>query len=177
MPRNDDTNVRYLSTFGRAHNVGVDDAQPTPIHTESLSFLVRHAWLSMRSVIAEALVEHGLSVAQYASLMLLDESPGLSVADIARKVASTRQSANEMLGGLERAGLVERRPHPHDRRARQLQLTAAGRERLRAAHPSVRAVEARLAAADAPSEREIIRAWLTRMAVCSTPSTEEIPTA
>src|SRR5688500_1406039 len=47
------------------------------------TFLVRHAWLSLRGVVAEALVEHDLSVAQFASLLLLRESPGMSVADVA----------------------------------------------------------------------------------------------
>ena len=35
------------------------------------TFLVRHAWLALRGVVAEALVQHDLSVAQFASLMLL----------------------------------------------------------------------------------------------------------
>jgi DNA-binding MarR family transcriptional regulator len=108
------------------------------------TFLVRHAWLSMRGVVAEALDEHGLSVAQFASLLILDEHPGASVADVARRVSTARQSANEMLGGLERAGLIERRPHPQDRRAQQIFLTDAGRARLGAARPAVRAVEQRL---------------------------------
>jgi DNA-binding MarR family transcriptional regulator len=135
-----------------------------------LSFLVRHAWLSMRTVVAGALAQHGLSVAQYASLMILEEAPGLTVADVAR------QSANEMLSGLERSGLIERRPHPRDRRAQQIFLTEAGRERLRAANPSVQAVEAELEAGFSPSEQAIARAWLVRMAEATTPSPEEIPT-
>ena len=90
------------------------------------TFLVRHAWLALRGVVAEALVQHDLSVAQFASLLMLDEVPGLSVADVARKVSTARQSANEMLGGLERAGLVERRPDPADRRATLVALTPAG---------------------------------------------------
>ena len=99
------------------------------------TFLVRHAWLALRGVVAEALVQHDLSVAQFASLLMLDEVPGLSVADVARKVSTARQSANEMLGGLERAGLVERRPHPSDRRTQQIFLTDAGRRRLAEAMP------------------------------------------
>jgi DNA-binding MarR family transcriptional regulator len=141
-----------------------------------LSFLVRHAWLSMRTVVAGALAQHGLSVAQYASLMILDEAPGLTVADVARKVSSARQSANEMLTGLERSGLIERRPHPRDRRAQQIFLTEAGRERLRAANPSVQAVEAELEAGFSPSEQAVARAWLVRMAEATTPTPEEIPT-
>ncbi|GAA2615945.1 MarR family transcriptional regulator [Dactylosporangium fulvum] len=143
------------------------------------TFLVRHAWLSLRGVVAEALVRHDLSVAQFASLMMLEASPGMSVADVARKVSTARQSANEMLGGLERAGLVERRPHPSDRRAQQIFLTEAGRSRLAAAMPTVKEVEARLSAGFTTDELAVINAWLTRMAAASgVPAQvgEEIPT-
>ena len=139
------------------------------------TFLVRHAWLSLRGVIAEALVQYDLSVAQFASLLMLDQSPGLSVADVARKVSTARQSANEMLGGLERAGLVERRAHPHDRRSQQIFLTDAGRERLAEAMPTVQAVEARLAAGFTPEEIAVVNAWLQRMTE-AVAGGEEIPT-
>lgn len=140
------------------------------------TFLVRHAWLSLRSVVADALVQHELSVAQFASLLMLEAAPGMSVADVARKVSTARQSANEMLGGLERAGLVERRPHPNDRRSQQIFLTDAGRERLDAALPTVKAVEARLSAGFTPADLAVVSAWLGRMAAASAPSGEEIPT-
>ena len=153
-----------------AHNgrVSTEDACST--------FLVRHAWLSLRGVVAEALVEHDLSVAQFASLLLLRESPGMSVADVARKVSTARQSANEMLGGLERAGLVERRQHPTDRRSQQIFLTGPGLERLEAALPTVQAVEARLAAGFSESDLAAVSAWLRRMAAASSGVKEEIPT-
>ena len=127
------------------------------------TFLVRHAWLALRGVVAEALVQHDLSVAQFASLLILDEAPGMSVADVARKVSTARQSANEMLAGLERAGLVERRPHPSDRRSQQIYLTDAGRRRLSEAMPTVQAVEARLAAGFTAEELAVVNAWLERM--------------
>ena len=141
-----------------------------------LSFLVRHAWLSMRTMVAGALAEHGLSVAQYGTLILVFEEPGATVAEVARKVGSARQSANEMLAGLERAGLVERRSHPKDRRAQQIFLTAAGLERLDAATPSVQAVEAQLESDFSLADRQAVRTWLTRMAESATPSQEEIST-
>lgn len=141
-----------------------------------LSFLVRHAWLSMRTVVAEALAGQGLSVAQYATLLIVEEAPGLTVADLARKMSSARQSTNEMLSGLERAGLVERRPHPRDRRAQQTFLTQAGRDRLLAANPAVQAVEAELENSFSAREREVVRAWLGRMAETRAGSAEEIPT-
>jgi DNA-binding MarR family transcriptional regulator len=139
------------------------------------TFLVRHAWLSMRGVVAEALTAHDLSVAQFASLMILDHEPGVSVADVARKVSTARQSANEMLAGLERAGLIERRPHPGDRRVQQIYLTAAGRSRLAAARPTVRAVEERLSAGFTAEQLAVVTAWLTRMTAASSAG-EEIST-
>jgi DNA-binding MarR family transcriptional regulator len=129
-----------------------------------LSFLVRQAWLNMRAVMDDALAAHDLSVAQYATLLVLDEQPGASVADMARAVASTRQSANELLAGMERAGLVERRPHPQDRRTQEVHLTALGRGRLAAARPSVRAREADLEAGFDVGGRAVAREWLARMA-------------
>jgi DNA-binding MarR family transcriptional regulator len=140
------------------------------------TFLVRHAWLSLRSVVAEALVQHELSVAQFASLLMLDETPGMSVADVARRVSTARQSANEMLGGLERAGLVERRPHPTDRRAQQIFLTKSGTARLAEAMPTVQSVEARLTADFSAAEIAAVTAWLQRMTEAAAPEGEDIPT-
>lgn len=139
------------------------------------TFLVRHAWLSLRGVVAEELAGHDLSVAQFASLLMLDQSPGLTVADVARKVSTARQSANEMLAGLEQNGLVERRPHPSDRRAQQVFLTDAGRARLAEALPTVQAVEARLATGFTAEELAVVNAWLTRMTEAAA-TEEEIPT-
>jgi hypothetical protein len=66
-----------------------------------------------------------------------------------------------MLGGLERAGLVERRQHPTDRRSQQIFLTEAGSSRLAAALPTVQAVEDRLAAGFSESDLAVVSAGCT----------------
>lgn len=126
-----------------------------------LTFLVRQTWLSMRSAMDAALAEHGLSAAQYATLIVLDDQPGISTAEVARTVATTRQSANELVAGLVQDGLVERRPHPRDGRSQQLRLTDPGRRRLAAARPAVSAREQQLEAGLTEEERLAARAWLT----------------
>lgn len=135
-----------------------------------VTFLVRHAWLSMRSAVAATLTEHGLSVQQYGTLLLLAEKPGDTIAELARKVGTARQSANELITGMERAGLIERRANPHDRRAQQVYLTDAGQNRLADATPDVRKVERELEASFTPADRATARAWLVRMV------NSEIPT-
>ncbi|PXX70781.1 MarR family transcriptional regulator [Nocardia tenerifensis] len=129
----------------------------------SLTFMVRKVWLNMRAAIGEELKAFGLSTSQYATLMMTAAHPGMSVADIAREVASSRQAANEMLGGLEQEGLIERRPHPTDRRTHQITVTEAGRARLAEARIAVGRREAELEADFTPAQRAAIRDWLDQI--------------
>jgi DNA-binding MarR family transcriptional regulator len=140
--------------------------------TGCLTFLVRHAWLSMRSALAAALDEHGLSVQQYGTLLCVREDPGLTVAEVGRVVGTTRQSANELITGMERAGLIERQANPNDRRSQLVHLTAAGKTRLAAASPAVRAVEQELEADFSSADRAAARAWLQRMVNTEVPIDE-----
>ena len=135
-----------------------------------ISFAVRHVWLGMRAAIEDELTEFGLTVPQFATLMMLDGSPGLTVAEVARLCGSTRQSANEMVAGLEARGLVERGPHPTDRRAHQLHATEAGLEVFAKARPAVRRREEELEAGLSPQVRQAGREWMAALAMaCGMP--------
>ncbi|WP_242892885.1 MarR family winged helix-turn-helix transcriptional regulator [Actinomadura litoris] len=143
--------------------------------TGTLAFQVRTVWLNMRAAIGEELKAFGLSTPQYATLIMTQAHPGMSVADIARQVASTRQAANEMLAGLEAQGLVERRPNPSDRRSHKIHITESGRTRLAEARVAVARREADLEAAFTPEQRTAARDWLDGVArACrlSTPPTD-----
>ncbi|MGW4246550.1 MarR family winged helix-turn-helix transcriptional regulator [Nocardia sp. NPDC004722] len=130
----------------------------------SLTFMVRKVWLGMRASIGEVLADFDLTSSQYATLMMTQGEPGMSVADIARNVGSTRQAANEMLATLEKAGLIERRPHPTDRRTHQIYVTDAGRDVYRKADAAVARRENELEAAFTPAQRAAVREWLSGMA-------------
>jgi DNA-binding MarR family transcriptional regulator len=135
-----------------------------------VSFAVRHVWLGMRAAIEDELAEFGLTVPQFATLMMLDGSPGLSIAEVARLCGSTRQSANEMVAGLESRGLVERSPHPTDRRAHQLSATEAGHEVYLKARPAVRRREDELESGLSPEVRQAAREWMAALAAsCGVP--------
>ncbi|MFC9294013.1 MarR family winged helix-turn-helix transcriptional regulator [Streptomyces sp. NPDC057011] len=139
-------------------------------HGTVLSFVVRHTWLSMRAAIGAELEGFGLTVPQFATLRMVRTSPGMSVAQLARSVGSTRQAANEMLTALEREGLITRSPHPTDRRTHRLHLTDLGNARYEEALPAVRQREAELEAGLTPEQREAALVWMSTVsAACHEP--------
>lgn len=153
----------YMSLSRTDPDTGVHTGTPDDGHV--ISFLARHVWLGLRAAIEGELAEFGLTVPQFATLMMLDNSPGMSIAEVARACGSTRQAANEMVTGLQAQGLVVRAPHPTDRRAQQLHATDAGRETFRKARPAVRRREEALEAGLSPELRRAAREWMVAVAV------------
>src|SRR5580698_11540050 len=90
---------------------------------------------------AEALRALDLTVTQFAVLTALDDEPGLSNADLARRAFVTPQSMHAVLQELERRQLVVRRTHPQHQRVLQAALTEAGRRTLRSAAKAINGVE------------------------------------
>ncbi|MEO1068350.1 MAG: MarR family transcriptional regulator [Cyanobacteria bacterium J06638_6] len=73
---------------------------------------------------------YGLSMGKFTLLMQLAQSQGLTPSDCAERSGVTRATITGLLDGLERDGLVERRPFRDDRRRLNLHLTQAGYELL-----------------------------------------------
>jgi DNA-binding MarR family transcriptional regulator len=108
------------------------------------------------AALAAALREHGATVAHYGVLALLDEQPGLSNADLARRAFVTPQSMNQTLRELEDKAWVTRRPHPGHGRIRPAGLTRDGRTVLRACQQAAGAIEEQmLAGLSADRERPV----------------------
>ncbi|PWR18863.1 MarR family winged helix-turn-helix transcriptional regulator [Zavarzinia compransoris] len=83
------------------------------------------AW---RRALDEAFAVHGLSEATWRPLIhihILGE--GLHQNRLAASLGIEGPSLVRLLDNLQAAGLIERREDPHDRRAKTLHLTAAGR--------------------------------------------------
>jgi len=85
-------------------------------------------------LVAELLAQEGVGDDELACLMQLAASPeGLTITEIADAMGVPFMSASDAVGRLERAGDVERAPHPSDGRAVLILLTRAGSERAQAA--------------------------------------------
>jgi DNA-binding MarR family transcriptional regulator len=111
------------------------------VTTARVGYLVKRAQTVLHDAMVEALGRHDLTVTQFAVLTALDEEPGLSNADLARRAFVTPQSMHVVLHELERLKFVVRRPHPQHQRVLQASLTAAGRRTLKSAAKAIDAVE------------------------------------
>lgn len=112
--------------------------------TSSPGYLLKRAQDALHAAMSAVLREHGTTLPQYAALTALDEEPGLSNADLARRAFVTPQTMNQVLRELERKTWVERQPHPGNARILQAELTPGGRAALRACHQAVDAIHERM---------------------------------
>ena len=95
----------------------------------------------------------GLSLWTFKALKTLDAlGPSRSV-DLSDALCIAPRTVTGAVDGLEAEGLVERQPHPTDRRAHLLVLTAAGQERLATARAIHQDYIGRAATALADAER------------------------
>lgn len=104
----------------------------------------------------------GLTVPQYAALLGLNGSPGISAAALARACLVTPQAMNVVLKNLHERGLVARTPHPWHRNVLETQLTRKGIEASEAADVRAVEIERRISDQFSPEERELLRSLLAR---------------
>ncbi len=73
--------------------------------------------------------QHGLTLPQFNALRILWQEPeGLSTMQVSERLLERSPGITRLIDGLENQGLVERIPHPSDRRATVCRLTDRGRE-------------------------------------------------
>jgi DNA-binding MarR family transcriptional regulator len=135
-------------------------AVPPARVTDHPGYLLKRAQAALHAGMAGALREHGATLAQYAVLTALDEEPGLSNADLARRAFVTPQTMNQVLRELEQKEWVSRHPHPGHARILQADLTRTGRTALRACHRAADVVEEQMLAPLTPSDRQHFTATL-----------------
>jgi DNA-binding MarR family transcriptional regulator len=130
----------------------------------AVGYLVKRVQQSVRRQCDAALRPSGLSMAQYAAMRALADHPEASASELARLCFVTRQSLQDLLTGLRSAGFVRDAKVVPRGRARSLELTPTGVNRLRAAHAAVMAVESRMLEGISVTAQRQLRAALDRCA-------------
>jgi DNA-binding MarR family transcriptional regulator len=98
-------------------------------------------------------------------LVAITTEPPTSQLSLARRLGIDKNAMTSVVDALEDRGLVQRRPDPADRRARQIIPTDNGRTVLSSARDALRAVEQELMRGLSTAERTQLRHLLARVAL------------
>jgi DNA-binding MarR family transcriptional regulator len=129
-----------------------------------LGLALRHAHLRAARVFAEELGPLGLENVLAGVLINLGHFGTRTQRQLMDIVGSDKSAMVRYIDGLERRGLVHRRPHPTDRRAHAVELTDAGRTVLAEVLAAAERTEERLLACLEPEQRDPFRMLLARFA-------------
>ena len=124
---------------------------------EPVGYVLKVAQQSLRLAMDTAMRDLGVTAPQYAVMRFLDESPGMSGADLARRAFVTPQTMNRIIFNLDEAGMIERAPDTKSGRALNTRLSPAGRRLLRRCRERVDAVENTMLSGLTTAEREQLR--------------------
>jgi DNA-binding MarR family transcriptional regulator len=94
---------------------------------DCISFLLGKAYQQVNQLAKRRMAPYGVTPVQYALLHVLWEQDGRSGADLGARLRLDAATITGVLDRLVHGGLIERRPHPTDRRVHCVFLTEAGR--------------------------------------------------
>lgn len=137
------------------------DQRPKQTASEELGVLIKQTQAVLNQRMDEVLRPLGLSVAQYACLQALHDSPGISGSELARRVFVSRQSTSVLLHGLEKRGLIVRAEDPGPRRERAMSLAPHAVALAQHARREVAQIVDAMTAALGAREREQLHRLLT----------------
>ena len=136
-----------------------DDDVPEPA-PPSLLYVVKQLELAIRAQLDAVLRPSGVTALQYTSLTVLERRPTMTSADLARASFVRAQSTADLVGALERRGLIRRTVDADNRRRLLIALTDEGRRFLDDYRPLVAEVEERMLHELDATERESFRSYL-----------------
>jgi DNA-binding MarR family transcriptional regulator len=95
---------------------------------KSIGFLLSKAYQRAWAIMREELESYDLTPPQFGLLAFLWRQDGLTQVELSDKGQIDRTTIGGLVDRLEKIDLVERRPHPQDRRAYKIHLTERGKE-------------------------------------------------
>lgn len=143
--------------------------QVAPDRPASLGFLIWHLSQAFNWRAERALAPLSLTLSQHCALMVLRGTPGLSTAELARSCAVTAPAMGRATDELMRRSLIERHPHPTNRRILQLYATAEGIETAKRAMELLDPVEHEILRYLSDAERDLVRGLVTQMITSAAP--------
>jgi len=107
-----------------------------------LGYNARRAALAVIEVFMERMAIYDLRPVDFSVLSLVAHNPGITSRQLCGTLGILPPNLVGLVNALEKRALVERQPHPRDRRAVGLHLTASGVKMVRAAEKTAAELEA-----------------------------------
>jgi DNA-binding MarR family transcriptional regulator len=130
---------------------------------------LRVAYLALHRRTNAVLSPLGLTADQFVLLTSLARGEGVTQKELVGRTGSDPNTMSEMLARLEAKGLVERRPHAEDGRARSVSLTRRGRQAQRTLWERSAGLRAELESVIPPDVLDSLVEGLDRVAMAMTP--------
>ncbi len=143
-------------------NVHSDDEADRSL--DGVTWAVRRTEMAIQAVKGQQLRPLGMLAAHFSMLVSVDKEPGLTGAELARRLGVTPQAVASLAAKLEERGQLERRQHPLHRHVQELHLTDAGRAAVRDASDVIAELERRIAGKLTAKELSTLVSLLDRVA-------------
>jgi DNA-binding MarR family transcriptional regulator len=140
-----------------------------PAVTEFAGQLFFRLWRASHTRIAEGLETIGLTPALFGTLNILGARDAVIQQDLARTMGIDPSTMVKLIDELEEAGLAARRPHPTDRRAREVAITAKGRRLRDKGRQMATQIDAEVLGGLSAAERRELLALLRRALTTAPP--------
>jgi DNA-binding MarR family transcriptional regulator len=131
--------------------------------TDNILWLLKQAFYFSLTTVNDAVSDHGVSTAQIGVLRQLSNEPGLSGAELARRLLISPQGVQLALTALEKRGLVQRKQDPQHGRILQAFLTDKGRKVAGAVVQDAIAAHDKLFGVLSKDEQQTLRELLGRV--------------
>lgn len=143
-----------------------DESPPGMVHAalaRHTGFLLSRAGMVAQRHFAQRLETLGLTPRIWGALNVIDAESPLNQHELGRLIGMDPSSMVAAIDELERRDLVQRRPHPSDRRAHALFITNQGRETLARGRELARSAQGELLAPLSADERQVLHELLLRV--------------
>jgi DNA-binding MarR family transcriptional regulator len=135
----------------------------------AIGFLLSSVGHAVSLGFTQQLAPLGIEPREFALLRVVGQEEGRTQQAVGEDLGVHPSRMVSLVDGLEARGMIERRPHPLDRRARALHLTDAGRRLLGEAYAAGSAFERHLIAGldegECETLRDALESMLARLAV------------
>jgi DNA-binding MarR family transcriptional regulator len=106
--------------------LGEEVSMDSPVDVEEVGLRYLAVAHLVRKVVDDRMVTSGLSLSRAKVLQVLADHGPLRQASLAKRLGFAPRSITQAVDGLERMGLVERRPDPDDQRCKSVLATRKG---------------------------------------------------